>query len=392
MRLSLIALVICATAGAASAYPQFQLSTGADTCRTCHYSAGGGGLINDYGRDEVSGLSMFERGGDGRFLHGAWDPPASFALGADLRLAAGVRADPIDVDGSGDSLLGPVAADAFAFPMQGDVYLRPKVRAVSFHMTLGARGAARSPRPLVQRLASREHYVQYEPSRARWYARAGRFFPVYGLRTQDHTAYVRRHLQMYLLEEPYGAAWGTYRDAWELHVSAFVKSPRSFLGQASDDGVAAYWEHRDEDATTAFGAQTKLTVSATDRRAWAGAVYKRWMEESRLMVLGELDLGVQDFPAPPSTSAALAPAPRAQLVGYLGATYFARQGLLIGGAVQAYDPDLALEATSRAAAEVNVQWFPIPHLELHLLTRLEAVGLDVDDTQALTLLQLHYFL
>ncbi len=385
MRVGLVVVVLCGLAATAHAYPQFQLTTGTDTCKQCHFSPGGGGLLNDYGRDEVAGLAWSEAGGDGRFLHGAWAPPSSFQIGYDLRLAGGVRADPVDVHGSGDSPFGPMSTDVLAFPMQGDLYLRPKVGPVSLYIAAGPRAGARAPRPIVERLASREHYLMYEPDEGTWYARVGRFYPIYGLRTQDHTAYVRRHLQMYLLEEPYGAAWGKYAPSWELHVSAFMKSPSPFLGVASDNGVAAYVEKRDEEATSAFGAQTKLTVSDTDRRGWLGGVYKRWMEDSKLLLLGELDVGMQSFPDGGGP-------PHYQLVGYAGATYMATQGLMVGGVVQAYDPDLGLASTSRSAVEANVQWFPIAHLELHLLTRMEALGFNMDDPQLLALLQLHYFL
>jgi hypothetical protein len=386
VRLAVCALVLCGLAATAHAYPQFQLSTGTDTCKQCHYSPGGGGLINDYGRDEVAGLSWSDAAGDGRFLHGAWTPPSAFQLGADLRFATGLRADPVDVYDGGDSPLGPYRSDVLAFPMQGDLYLRPKVGPVALHLTAGLRGAARGgPASLAERLASREHYLMYEPDDGTWYARAGRFYPVFGLRTQDHTAYVRRHLQMYLFEEPYGAAWGKYAASWELHVSAFTRAPSPFLGVATDSGVAAYWEKRNEESTAAYAAQTKLTVSDNDRRAWAGGVYKKWMEASKLLLLGELDLGVQAFPDGGGK-------PHYQMIGYAGATYFAQQGLMVGGVIQAYDPDLGLASTSRSSVEANVQWFPVAHLELHLLTRMEAVGLNMDDPQLLALLQLHYFL
>jgi hypothetical protein len=98
--------VVLATAGVARAYPQFQLSTGADRCSACHFSPAGGGLLNDYGRDEA-GDTISGRG-DGRFLYGAWSPPAWLQLGADLRAAAGAK-DSLD------------AAYGLAFPMQSDI-------------------------------------------------------------------------------------------------------------------------------------------------------------------------------------------------------------------------------------------------------------------------------
>jgi hypothetical protein len=354
----------------AGAYPQFQLSTGADTCRQCHVSPGGGGLIDDYGRDEA-GSTLSDRGGDGRFLHGLWTPPDALAIGGDVRLAAGAR----------DSA---VATETFAFPMQAELYLRPRVGPVSLYLAVGLRGAARRPRSAVERLASREHYAIYE--RDAWYLRAGRFFPVFGVRTQDHTAYVRRHAQMGLLEEPYGAGFGRYGASWELHLSAFTGAPVPLLGVARDTGVAAYLERRNGQATAAHAVQARVTTSATDRRGLIGAVYRRWLEESKLVVLAELDLGVQAFPGAMEAPALW------QVIGHAGVTYLARPGVMVGGTVQAYDPDLALETTSRAAAQLDAQWFPFAHLELHLTGKVEAAGLDLDHPDLLALLQLHYFL
>ena len=57
----------------AQAYPQFQLSTGAQRCNQCHIAPTGGTLLSGYGRDEAG--DTISRGGDGSFLHGAWAPP-----------------------------------------------------------------------------------------------------------------------------------------------------------------------------------------------------------------------------------------------------------------------------------------------------------------------------
>ncbi len=364
----LVALGLVIASGRADAYPQFQFSTGNDTCVQCHFSPAGGGLINDYGRDEA-GSTLSMREGNGGFLHGVWTPPAEFQIGVDLRGVAGLRNTPAS------------GVENLIFPMQMELYLRPKIGPVSLYVNVGAR-PARGDTPVSP--GSREHYLMYE-SDAGWYLRAGRFFPVFGIRTQDHTAYVRRHMQMYIYEEPYGLAWGKQSTSSEIHVSAYTMSPPA-LGTNQDSGVAAYWERRNEESTAAYALQTRLSASATDQHSWFGGIYKRYMESSKLMLLAELDLGMQSFFGQPDGD------PRAQAVGYVSATYFAMQGLMIGGGLQVYDPDITLEQSSREAVELNVQWFPIPHFELHLLTRVEAVGLEVGDPILLSLLQLHYYL
>jgi hypothetical protein len=367
------AIALAASAGRADAYPQFQLSTGTDTCHQCHFSPGGGGLINEYGRDEASDISMFQKG-DGRFLHGLWDPPASFQIGVDLRVVGlGIAAKP------------DTATETFTFPMQNEIYLRPQVGKLSLYVAAGFRDSRGAFAP-----TSREHYLMYEDTEKGFYVRAGRFFPVFGLRLQDHTSFIRRNTQMYLYEEPYGVAYGKYLESSELHVSAFVRAfgALEYLGTAHDSGVAAYYERRNEDSTFAWGAQTKLTISDTDRRAWLGGTYKQWLEGAKVLLLGELDLAVETFPE----SGGVSPDPLLQTVAYAGASYMPMQGLMITPAVQHFDADAQHHGSSRNAVDLNVQWFAIPHLELHVLQRFEVEALDTSRPILLTLAQVHYYL
>jgi hypothetical protein len=360
---------LCAVPAIAAAYPQFQLSLGPDRCLACHFSPAGGGLINDYGRNEAG--DTISRGGDGRFLHGAWESPAWLQLGLDLRGAAAIKRE------RGDREL-------LAFPMQTDVYVRAGSEAVSLNLTAGMRGVAREGQPpLVERLVSREHYVMYQRETGS-YVRAGRFFPVFGIRSQDHTAYVRRYLGFHTLEEPYGVAGGLFGERWEAHVSAFVPRPIEFLGAGvRARGVALYYERRMFDDTAALAFQARLADSPDDHRLLGGVVGKRWFADAGVMLLGELDLQRQSFTAPRSPT-------RYQLAGYGGASKFVARGWMVGAAVHHWQPDLRVRS-ARNAAEINVQYFPRAHLELHLLTRAGGSG-DFEDPGLLTLLQLHYYL
>ena len=115
-RLLVIGVAACATLALrverAWAYPQWQLTTGASRCNECHYSPGGGGLINPFGRDAIgSDLSTFE--GDGMLLHGKVSPPRWLALGGDLRGAF-----------VGNGVEDPNGTKVAVFPMQADVHAR----------------------------------------------------------------------------------------------------------------------------------------------------------------------------------------------------------------------------------------------------------------------------
>ena len=360
-------VVVLFAASRADAYPQFQLSTAADRCIACHFSPAGGGLINDYGREEAG--STISRGGDGRFAHGAWTPPEWLQLGVDLRGAAGAK-------------LREPETELLAFPMQADVYLRGGTRGITLNLTAGLRGGARDPQPpLVERLVSREHYLMYERDSGT-YVRAGRFFPIYGIRSQDHTAYVRRYLGFHTLEEPYGVAAGTYATSWEAHVSAFVPRPIEFLGAGKKaKGLAAYYERRILDDSAAFAFQSRLAIASTDTRFAIGAIGKRWFESAEVLLLAELDLQRQSFSDGPT---------RYQLAGYLGASKTIVPGVMAGAAFHHWQPDLRLRSP-RDAVELNVQYFPRAHFELHLLVRASGQG-DYDRPGLLAFLQGHYYL
>jgi hypothetical protein len=371
LAVALLGLLAATLGPEAAAYPQFQLTTGADRCQSCHVSPAGGGLLDAFGRDEAGG-TLAPRG-DGRFLHGLWEPPGWLLLGGDLRGALGGK-------------LQDERRRTLAFPMQGDLYAAGRFGAWSVSLTAGVRGVARDPAPdLIYRLASREHYVMYqrEPG-AGTYARAGRFFPIQGLRSQDHTAYVRRYLGQHTLEEPYALAAGHFGGDWEAHAALFAPQPVPLLGSGSRAwGGAAYYERRVADGAAAWAVQSKLSVTDEDVRVSGGAVGKLWLEEAGVLVLAELDVQRQSFDIGPA---------RLQLASYLGASRLFLPGWMITAAVQHWEPDLTLRSSARAAAELNVQWFASAHLELHWLGRLEAVGNDLDHPGLLGLFQLHYFL
>src|SRR5688572_9975556 len=177
MRLAIV-LAVLGAAASAHAYPQFQLSTGAVRCNQCHYAPAGGGLINQYGRDESA--DTISAGGNGNLLHGLWEPPDWFDVGGDFRGASLVN----DVGAT-------EGADFAAFPMQAELYTRFAWRAFTFNLKAGYGGIARNRDPLfVANVISREHYFMWRPSGTGPYVRAGRFFAPYGLRLVEHPAFV----------------------------------------------------------------------------------------------------------------------------------------------------------------------------------------------------------
>lgn len=372
MRLSLVAIVIALAAARADAYPQFQFALGSDRCSACHFSPAGGGLLNDLGRDE-SGGTLSGRG-DGRFLHGAVELPAWLQLGGDFRSA----------------VLGKQLAERdptwAVFPMQADAYARIAAGPISLNITVGLNGSSRErtegASPLTY-LASRQHYLMYENADGEATVRVGRFFPVFGVRTQDHTAYARRYLDQSTLEEPYAIEAGAHGGNWDAYVAGFLGNPVPFTGAgAKATGGTAYYERRLDN--TAIAGQARFAMTDDDRRVLLGAIGKHWLEGPGLMLIGELDLQRQSFAGGGTT--------RLQALGMAQVTKLIMPGYMIGATLQRWDPDLSLEGSSRNAFQLDVQWFPYAHLEMHLLTRLEATGDDTFAPDRLALLQLHYSL
>lgn len=367
--MAVVALGLLGAAERAEAYPQFQLSTYSNTCTACHYGPMGGGLINGFGRGE-SGDTISQFGGNGELLHGLWNPPEWFQLGADLR-GAGLVKQTWD------------EPQVLGFPMQADLYTRFAGKGISFNLVTGLRGSARSPRrPLIERIWSREHYLMWKPDTSEYYARIGRFHAPWGLRLPDHTAYVRRYLGQHTHEESYNLSGGKIGEKWEVHGSLFVPSPIFHVGRKAT-GASMYYERRIREDSAAFGVQTRFDMTGEDRQFWLGGIGKLWLDGKKLMVLTEFDLGLQTFRFDGADA-------QLQLAAYAGVTWFMKQGVMLGSAIEHYDHDVALKGSARDSINVSLQYFPYAHVEVMLLGKLETQGFDSINPQ--TMLMLHYYL
>ncbi|MFN0251796.1 MAG: hypothetical protein ACKV2T_33270 [Kofleriaceae bacterium] len=365
-----IGLLLMATP--ADAYPQFQLALGTDRCSACHWSPAGGGVLGDLGRDEASSLALL--GGDGRFLHGVATPPDWLSVGGDFRFASGVKQ------------LHDQDREVLAFPMQADLYGRATVGPISVNLTVGLNGSARGRTAgigLLSYVVSRQHYLEYRSEEQTLNVRAGRFFPVFGSRTQDHTAYSRRYLDQGVLQEPYAVEVGLSRGAWDVFAAGFIGNPVAFTGTGPfASGATAYVERVFDVSSLAINARYAQTTE--DYRVIAGAVGKHWLATPGIMLIGELAVGRQSFAGPGDA--------RVQLLAYAQATKLVLPGFMFGATIQRWSPDLFLSAASRNAFQLDVQTFPYAHVELHLLLRAEATGGDTTTPNLVGLFQLHYFL
>jgi hypothetical protein len=377
MQLRWLAALVVATlvAGAsrtALAYPEFQLATGNGRCSLCHISPTGGGLINAYGRSESSAtISQF--GGNGDFLYGVYKEPEWVKLGVDLRGAFLAKKQVDD-------------PEYYLFPMQGDTYAWFGAGDFSLYGAVGPRAQVRPERDTVLgRMGAREYWVMWRPDTSGPYARAGRFLMPFGLRSPDHRMYVRRDLGLGTWEETYNLSGGVVEDAWEAHVTAFTRVPDELQGNGPrHTGVAALGEKRlGADENAAVGLQGRAGFGDEDRLYLIGGTGKYWLEGAKLLFMGELDVGYQDF--------TFGPAGRPQLATWLGARYFPFQGLMAGASVESFDEDLTVKDVARNAGEITVNYFPWAHWEVSAFGKLEFQG-EFDHTSTSAMIQLHYYL
>jgi hypothetical protein len=378
---------LCGFARAASAYTQFQFSSGTNKCSQCHFSPAGGGLLSSWGRSEAG--DTISIAGNGAFAHGAVTLPSWLALGMDLRLA-GTRT----TDGSTQSPQGAV------FPMLWDGYARfAFTDAFSFYVTGGVRGETRPADDSLaapfttagNRFISREHFLMWRPSATGPYARLGRFYAPYGLRFVEHIFYVRRYTGYELYNETYTASGGYVGEDWELHLSVFTPPPSAFPDPlqsvgARESGGAGYFERR-LGGFAALAAQARVGIGKEASRSQGGLVGKLWVEPAKLLFLGEANLIHQRV-------AGVAPNPtfaQNQFVSYVGANYFPVQGLMLGAAYERFQENLQVQGTARNAISGQINFFPYAHCEVSFLYRYQIIG-GQNSPATLALLQLHYYL
>jgi hypothetical protein len=394
-RLTLLAaatlLLLLGLGGRAQAYPQFQFTSGTGRCSQCHYAPAGGGLITSWGRDESG--DTISLGGDGAFLHGLWEPPSWLALGADVRLAA-------LVNGSG----GAESPQFAFFPMQTDGYARFAFGdQVSLYLQGGIRGDVGSDETfsnrvdsVTERLISNEHYLMWRPSATGPYARVGKFFAPFGLRFVEHIFFVQRYTGFDLYNETYNVSGGYVAEDWEAHLTLFTPPPTSFPdalqsvapASARGTGVAAYAEKR-WNSMAMLGLQGRIAAASEATNYDGGAVGKLWLEQAKLLAMGEADFIRKVVP---DGSASFA---QNQFVSYLGATFFPTRGLMAGLAYERFQEDLSVSGTGRNALDVEVNFFPWAHFELLALGRYQFFGPGAANDEAsasLFMLQLHYYL
>jgi hypothetical protein len=173
----------------AHAYAWMIRHGGSSHCSTCHVDPSGGGLLNDYGRSEITGSLVTKFGTPSpdskrdQFLMGLVTPPEWLILGGSVRTLA-LRTKIDGADPTVDFII-----------MQAD--LRAAVQAGSFraYASAGFLSNGNSPASVFASndasLVSREHWLGYGFLEDKLIVRAGRIPLPFGIRSIEHTQFVR---------------------------------------------------------------------------------------------------------------------------------------------------------------------------------------------------------
>src|SRR3569623_2334824 len=203
-------LLLCFSASRADAYP-WMVRHDHPGCVQCHMDPSGAGLLTAYGREEGEAVLPMRWGAQrsddtiarrARFAWGLVDAPDWLLLGAGVRPGlVGVKVD------SGAMSVQPVL-------MQAD--LRAGIRAGGFRASasVGVVTVDSSPASITGNLVSREHWLGYAFAHDTVTLRAGRLNVPFGIRSIEHTAWVRQQPRTDINDTQQDGMALAYSSAW----------------------------------------------------------------------------------------------------------------------------------------------------------------------------------
>jgi hypothetical protein len=192
--------------------------------------------------------------------------------------------------------------------------------------------------------------------------RVGRLMPVFGLRLAEHDDYTRRYGGVPLYSESYGAAVEYIKNAYEAHVSGWVKDPLIDAARR-DSGGAVYAETRLSEVA-AVGAEGMVQVTKDDKQYRGGVTGKYLIKGPSVLLQGEVQVDNQHIGGYGLT----------KLISYVMASWFPANGYLVDVGWGHYDENLRIKGLDRDALDLNVHWFTSSHFEALLNARVEVIG------------------
>jgi hypothetical protein len=268
---------------------------GYTSCTPCHTDPTGAGPLAAYGRAQ-SDLLLRSRYGEtaeeaspsSGFLWGALELPDNVRVGGDLRAAF--------LTSKADT--GPINRRWIL--MRSDLYgdlkfWRVRVAGSIGYSGTGALDAAIS-RSTSENLISREHWIGFELDEdGAWLARAGRMALPFGIRTVEHSLWVRDLTRTDLLDDQqHGVALSLSKDWIRAELMAIAGNYQLHPDEYRERGYSAYAEVAPT-TRLAFGASSLFTRATrdvfyrvTDYRQ-AHGIFARYSPVEPLVLLAEGD-------------------------------------------------------------------------------------------------------
>jgi hypothetical protein len=371
----MVAVVVLGVAAALPAFalPRFASRTAAK-CQSCHINPSGGGMRQtfgvQYGRETLPVPTWSEEFGLDDFSTKLTD---FVSIGADFRTLYFYQQNP----DAGTPPKSVKASNAF-YQMQGDIYMNFRLaKNVNIYLDKGL-------------YSGFEIFGLLNILPGNGHIKVGKFVPNYGLKLDDHRAYVRQFTgfsaevdptrssfvltggEVGFAPGPINIVGGVYNAADGSGIG--TGNNKAFLGRVEGMFKAS------EDVHVGLGGNvfTKMNASGTRTTLFGGFGSLSYQD---LTILGEADL-IQNKLAGTKTTG---------LVTFVEVDYVVTPGLDLKIGYDFYDPDKDLKTGSLSKYNIGLEFFPISGVEVRPIYRIvkdEPIDIKNDEFQLLV----HFYL
>jgi hypothetical protein len=355
-------------------------------CATCHVDPSGGGVLTAYGRAQSDLLLRTRYGGAGAseepspsagFLWGAVDPPDWFLPSGTFRaLALATKT-------------GSAAFTRDFILMQADLRAAVVTGHLRAYGSVGVVSSNGSAASLAGNVVSREHWVGYAfGADDAFLVRAGRIDLPYGLRSIEHTLFVRSATRTDLNDtQQHGVSLAYSGDLVRGEVMGIAGNYQVSSDAYRERGYSAYVEVAPW-SSAAFGASSLVTHAAKDLylkvpdTRQAHGIYARYAPVTPLVLMAEGDVVVNS-----ATGTGYATMLQADVEPIQGLHFIAT------GEVGANAPQIGAGSGSSYSGWLGVNWFFAPHADVRIDAMRESVAMGQSRLPITAVMaQLHVFL
>ncbi|QQR91135.1 MAG: hypothetical protein IPJ88_05220 [Myxococcales bacterium] len=388
-------LSLTSFSGKAQAY-YWMVRHGYTNCANCHADPSGGSLLTAYGRAQgelllkthYSDKDAEDPGPGGELLFGLVDFPSSVLVGAEFR---GLAYSVFPKKGSTKSDAFLMQSDALAQIRLG----RFRANASIGFAQSGASGAAITSNG-GSNLVSRAHWLGLDlGSENQFLLRAGRFNLPFGIRSIEHTTFVRSITRTDInAAQNHGVALSYNDEHWRTELMALLGNFQTRPDKFRERGYAGYLEYA-WTPTLATGLTSLTAYSALDARyqtsllRQAHGLFVRYAPWQPLVLSVESDLLIDAIGDNQSTGSKSTT--QLGIANLVQADYELIQGLHFIGIGELYAPSSG--AGLSYSAWGGIDWFFYSHLDLRVDTVYQSYVIGADRTHAVSLVaQLHGYL